>query len=118
MMFMWREDYQKFKTLCAKKYAFLKNDKYGITVSGLSKIKGAKELEKNGLEFFKNGSVFYDSGRTTVKFNNDKFHYLQIGNDKIINGPNVVILDTTYTLGISNTMLDIIDLCNNRKGEN
>lgn len=110
--------YQKFKTLGAKKYAFLKNDKYGITVSGLSKIKGAKELEKNGLEFFKNGSVFYDSGRTTVKFNNDKFHYLQIENDKIINGSNVVILDTTYTLGISNTMLDIIDLCNNRKGEN
>lgn len=110
--------YQKFKTLGAKKYAFLKNDKYGITVSGLSKIKGAKELEKNGLEFFKNGNVFYDSGRTTVKFNNDKFHYLQIGNDKIINGSNVVILDTTYTLGISNTMLDIIDLCNNRKGEN
>lgn len=110
--------YQKFKTLGAKKYAFLKNDKYGITVSGLSKIKGEKELEKNGLEFFKNGSVFYDSGRTTVKFNNDKFHYLQIGNDKIINGSNVVILDTTYTLGISNTMLDIIDLCNNRKGEN
>ena len=110
--------YQKFKTLGAKKYAFLKNDTYGITVSGLSKIKGAKELEKNGLEFFKNGSVFYDSGRTTVKFNNDKFHYLQIGNDKIINGSNVVILDTTYTLGISNTMLDIIDLCNNRKGEN
>lgn len=110
--------YQKFKTLGAKKYAFLKNDKHGITVSGLSKIKGAKELEKNGLEFFKNGSVFYDSGRTTVKFNNDKFHYLQIGNDKIINGSNVVILDTTYTLGISNTMLDIIDLCNNRKGEN
>lgn len=110
--------YQKFKTLGAKKYAFLKNDKYGITVSGLSKIKGAKELEKNGLEFFKNGNVFYDSGRTTVKFNNDKFHYLQIGNDKIINGSNVVILDTTYTLGISNTMLDIIDWCNNRKGEN
>lgn len=110
--------YQEFKTLGAKKYAFLKNDKYGITVSGLSKIKGAKELEKNGLEFFKNGSVFYDSGRTTVKFNNDKIHYLQIGNDKIINGSNVVILDTTYTLGISNTMLDIIDLCNNRKGEN
>lgn len=110
--------YQQFKTLGAKKYAFLKNDKYGITVSGLSKIKGAKELEKNGLEFFKNGSVFYDSGRTTVKFNNDKIHYLQIGNDKIINGSNVVILDTTYTLGISNTMLDIINLCNNRKGEN
>lgn len=110
--------YQQFKTLGAKKYAFFKNDKYGITVSGLSKIKGAKELEKNGLEFFKNGSVFYDSGRTTVKFNNDKIHYLQIGNDKIINGSNVVILDTTYTLGISNTMLDIIDLCNNRKGEN
>lgn len=107
--------YQQFKTLGAKKYAFLKNDKYGITVSGLSKIKGAKELEKNGLEFFKNGSVFYDSGRTTVKFNNDKIHYLQIGNDKIINGSNVVILDTTYTLGISNTMLDIIDLCNKRE---
>ena len=107
--------YQKFKTLGAKKYAFLKNNKYGITVSGLSKIKGAKELEKNGLEFFKNGSVFNDSGRTVVKFNNDNFHYLTIGNEKIINGSNVVILDTTYTLGISNTMLDIIDLCNKRK---
>lgn len=110
--------YQKFKTLGAKKYAFLKNNKYGITVSGLSKIKGAKELEKNGLEFFKNGSVFNDSGRTVVKFNNDKFHYLTLGKDKIINGSNVVILDTTYTLGISNTMLDIIDCANKKKGEN
>ena len=109
--------YQKFITLGSKKYAFIKNDKYGCTVSGLNKIKGAKELEKKGLEFFKNGSVFYDSGRTTITFNHDIFHYLQIGNEKIINGSNVVILDTTYTLGITSTMLDIINNCNLKKGE-
>lgn len=109
--------YQKFITLGSKKYAFIKNDKYGCTVSGLNKIKGAKELEKKGLEFFKNGSVFYDSGRTTITFNHDIFHYLQIGNEKIINGSNVAILDTTYTLGITSTMLDIIDNCNLKKGE-
>lgn len=107
--------YDKFKTLGSKKYAYIKNERYGCTVSGLNKVKGAKELEKRGLEFFKNGSVFTDSGRTTVKFNNNQLHYIIINGEKILNGSNVVILNTTYTLGITHTMLDIIQTVKKRR---
>lgn len=109
------KDYKEFITLGAKKYGYKYVDtkgkeKLGVTVAGLSKEKGAKELEeKGGLEFFRNGEIFLDSGRTVIYYNNVPAHYLIINDEKILNGSNVVILDTTYTLGITDTMLDIIE---------
>lgn len=108
-------DYKEFITLGAKKYAYKYTDKkgkekLGLTVSGLSKEKGSKELEKKGgLKFFRNGEIFLDSGRTVIYYNNVPPHYLKINDEKILNGANVVILDTSYTLGITDTMLDIIE---------
>lgn len=51
--------YDEFVTLGAKKYAFNQNGKIGITVAGLNKKSGAKELElKGGLSNFKIGTEF------------------------------------------------------------
>lgn len=102
--------YDEFITLGAKKYAFLQNGKIGITVSGLSKKKGAEELEKKGgLRRFQRNEVFYNSGRTIAQYNAAKVHDITVNGCTFSTASNLAIVDTTYTLGITDTMLDIIE---------
>lgn len=102
--------YDEFITLGAKKYAFLQNGKIGITVSGLSKKKGAEELEKKGgLRRFQRNEVFYNSGRTIAQYNSAKVHDITVDGCTFSTASNLAIVDTTYTLGITDTMLDIIE---------
>lgn len=102
--------YDEFITLGAKKYAFLQNGKLGITVSGLSKKKGAEELEKKGgLRRFQRNEVFYNSGRTIAQYNSEKVHDITVDGCTFSTASNLAIVETTYTLGISDTMLDIIE---------
>lgn len=102
--------YDEFITLGAKKYAFLQNGKLGITVSGLSKKKGAEELEKKGgLRRFQRNEVFYNSGRTIAQYNSADIHDITVNGCTFSTASNLAIVDTTYTLGISDTMLDIIE---------
>lgn len=101
--------YDEFVTLGAKKYAFKQNNKIGITVAGLNKISGAKELkEKGGLSKFKIGTEFINSGRKTVYYNDDKKHFITVQGCKIENASNIALVDTTYTLGMSDVMLSIL----------
>lgn len=103
-------EYDLFKTLGAKKYAFKIGDEYGLTVAGLSKKLGGQELSKEkNLDGFRIGKVFKNSGRTTVYFNNEKIHEIEINGVKMITGSNIAILETTYTLGITDTMLSILE---------
>lgn len=102
--------YDEFITLGAKKYAFLQNGRLGITVSGLSKKKGAEELEKKGgLRRFQRNEVFYNSGRTIAQYNSAEVHDITVDECTFSTASNLAIVDTTYTLGISDTMLDIIE---------
>lgn len=102
--------YDEFITLGAKKYAFLQNGKLGITVSGLSKKKGAEELErKGGLRRFQRNEVFYNSGRTIAQYNSAGVHDITVNGCTFSTASNLAIVDTTYTLGITDTMLDIIE---------
>ena len=102
--------YDEFITLGAKKYAFMQNGKLGITVSGLSKKKGAEELKrKGGLRRFQRNEVFYNSGRTIAQYNSAKVHEITVDGCTFSTASNLAIVDTTYTLGISDTMLDIIE---------
>lgn len=104
--------YLKFKTLGAKKYAFVSREtnELGVTVSGLNKEKGAKELkEKGGINAFEIGTTFYDSGRTTAYYNNEDIHVIEVDGVKIETASNIALVDTTYTLGISDTMLSILE---------
>ena len=102
--------YDEFITLGAKKYAFLQNGRLGITVSGLSKKKGAEELEKKGgLRRFQRNEVFYNSGRTIAQYNSAEVHDITVDGCTFSTASNLAIVDTTYTLGITDTMLDIIE---------
>lgn len=101
--------YSEFITLGAKKYAFNQNGKIGITVSGLNKKSGAQELErKGGLSNFKIGTEFIDSGRKTVYYNDCKKHIIKVNGCKIENGSNIALVDATYTLGMTDVMLSIL----------
>lgn len=102
--------YDRFITLGAKKYAYEQNGKIGITVSGLNKKQGAEELkEKGGLEYFRDGEVFYKSGRTVAYYNEDSIHTINVNGDDIVTGSNIAIVDTTYTLGMTDTMKSILE---------
>lgn len=104
--------YNEFKTLGAKKYAFIKNNNIGVTVSGLSKKKGAETLRKgNGLIDFTDGKIFNEneSGRTVSQYNsNVNIHYLNIDGEIIKTASNIVIYETTYTLGITEQMKQLL----------
>lgn len=107
--------YDRFITLGAKKYAFEQNGKIGITVAGLSKKDGAIELEKKGgLDYFRDGEVFYNSGRTVAQYNNDDIHYITVNGEKIKTASNIAIYDTTYTLGMTDEMKSIIETLKER----
>lgn len=102
--------YDEFVTLGAKKYAFKQSNKIGITVAGLNKKSGAKELkQKGGLSKFKIGTEFMDTDRKTVYYNDDKKHFLTVQDCKIENASNIALVDTTYTLGMTDVMLSILN---------
>ena len=101
--------YDQFITYGAKKYAYTQNGKCGVTVAGLSKTKGAAELERSGgIEAFTIGKVFKVSGRTTATYNNEKIHYLTVNCCRFLTASNIAIFDTTYELGITDTMKQIL----------
>ena len=97
--------YTEFKTLGAKKYAYRTEDgKLHITISGVNKTKGAEELEAaGGLDALEDGFVFRNSGKTEVKYYDTDTAYgdYQVGDKMIHIGKNVTILDTTYTVGLT-----------------
>lgn len=104
------KSYDQFITMGAKKYAFMRDGEIGVTVSGLNKKNAPKELERlGGLEMFKNGTIFYDSGRTSAHYNDCGLHTLIIGDERILTGSYVTLIECEYTLGITESMLEIID---------
>jgi len=95
----------EFKTLGAKKYAYRTEDgKLHITISGVNKQKGAVELEAaGGLDAFREGMLFKSSGKTEVKYFDTDTAYgdYSVDGHMIHIGKNVTILDTTYTVGLT-----------------
>lgn len=102
--------YDKFVTLGAKKYATEEQGEIHITVSGVNKKEGAKELKAaGGLEAFQEGMVFRAGGGTESVYNDDRvFHVKQIDGHELECGPNVCIKDSTYTLGITAEYLRLL----------
>ena len=93
--------YKQFITMGAKKYGYVdQEDKTHITIAGCNKSKGAAELKT--LDNFKEGFTFYDAGGTESIYN-DNPEIKQItreGHDLEITS-NVLIRDSTYTLGLT-----------------
>ena len=112
---LWEDDgdYVQFKSLGAKKYCYTTADEQiHITVSGLSKTKAEKWFsEHGGIEKFAPGTIIPPecSGRTTSAYN-DRISPidLQVGDETITVGSNIVIQDTTYEFGITDEYSKLI----------
>lgn len=98
-------EYAEFKTLGAKKYAYTNKEggETHVTIAGVNKREGGAELDKHGgLEAFKPGFIFTEAGGTESVYND----HPEIGTifrdgHEITITPNIVIRDSTYTLGIT-----------------
>ena len=110
--------YYEFKTLGAKKYCYReeKDSDLHITIAGVTKKKGGKELEKlEGIDSFKPGFVFGREGGTEkgdmidngaggkelIYNDNPEIKTYTVDGHAIAITSNVVIKDSTYTLGIT-----------------
>lgn len=100
----------RFCTLGAKKYVLEdSNKKLHITIAGVNKRKGAIELGK--IENFKEGFIFKDAGGTESIFNDDLDMTIEREGQQLRIRDNVVIRDSTYTLGLTAEYLDILKGC-------
>lgn len=103
--------YDRFVTLGAKKYCVEQHGKVHCTVSGVSKRDGGPELERaGGIAAFKRGFVFRDAGGTESIYNDETDMVITMPNGEPLHiGPNVVIRDSTYTLGVSAEYAKILE---------
>lgn len=126
-------EYLEFKTWGAKKYAYIEKDKEGIprlhiTVAGVHKSKGVKtlirqariEAKRRGikrcpdtnhiaLELFESGFTWQgaeNGGGTESHWNDDPIHYITVKGCKIKTAGNVGVLDSSYTLGLTEEFLE------------
>ena len=97
--------YRHFKTLGAKKYAYVEREGEGVhcTIAGVNKKKGGKELDKHGgLSAFAEGFVFREAGGTQAVYNDTPpMDHVDIEGRSLPVTANVAILPSEYTLGIT-----------------
>lgn len=113
---VWEDDgrYDYFKTLGAKKYAFIKHgsNELNITVAGLNKKKGAEYLEQNGgINAFTIGTTVPKgkSGRTTSYYNDVTEPYtITINGYTFTTASNIAVVEASYTFGMSDDYLDYL----------
>lgn len=114
-------DMEAFKTMGAKKYAFLESGKLNITVAGVGKKAGAEELEEaakkdgcRGIDEFKEGFVFKGKAGGLEAVYNDLPLYGKIketgedGNVHMVSS-NVTLRPSTYKLGLTAEYLRILN---------
>lgn len=104
VMGMWEYEgtYDEFKTLGAKKYVYKQNGHYTTTVAGLSKKVGAEYINKYGIDYFAIGSVFEHCGNLEATYNEESPHYIDEGDGEFLTSSNLALVDTDYTLGVTN----------------
>ena len=104
--------YKRFITLGAKKYAFEnEKGKLGITVAGVPKKTGAAELLKHGgLEAFKPGFIFQETGKLESVYNDGRIGRVIVDGRMLDITRNVVLRETTYKLDITTDYADLLDL--------
>ena len=92
----------------AKKYAYTDDSgELHLTVAGVAKRKGAKELGK--IENFKEGFIFADAGGTESVYNdNPEITTYYIDGHNLPITRNVVIRDSTYQLGLTAEYREIL----------
>lgn len=121
---LWDMDdvYIQFKTLGAKKYCGIEWDekaakagkdpcRFATTVAGMNKKLGAVNIKCPNN--FRLKRKMEDVGRTTSWFNEGKPHYITVAKDNFCTASNIGILDTTYTLGVTDEYYGVLQAAQN-----
>lgn len=97
--------YDKFTTMGAKKYAYVKNGVLDCTISGVvkKKRKGGKELEAHGgIEAFQEGFTFYEAGGNEIVYcDHPRLPFMIVDGGVIEIMPYATIRPSTYTLSVT-----------------
>ena len=92
------DEYDRFITLGAKKYAY-ENPHLHITVAGVNKKEGARELAS--LENFREDFIFREAAGNLLIYNDDDDFHLDIDGHDLHVTRNVCICDNTYRLSLT-----------------
>lgn len=103
------EKYKEFKTLGSKKYVYIQGDHVCSTIAGVNKKTGSKFFKEYGLNTFKHGTRIKDSGHLTAFYNDDDIHTIIVDGVEIETASNVALVDNTYTLGVTDEYLDLLE---------
>lgn len=103
-----------FATMGAKKYCYRINGKkgpeYHVTIAGVNKKKGAKELtDKGGFSAFVSGTVFETAGGVQGVYNDKPYGTITRDGHELYIGRNVCLLPDSYTLGLSSDYARLLD---------
>ena len=98
----------KFKTLGAKKYVYEDEKGLHVTISGVSKKLGAKEL--GSIDNFKPGFIFKDAGGLTLYYNDEEqgIHQITVDGCTMTTASNIGMVDSTYEIGITQEYAELI----------
>jgi len=91
----------KFRTCGSKKYAFLIGDKLSVTIAGVDKKLGGKELAAHGgIDALKDGFVFRDAGGLCAKYNDfPETEKIVVDGHELSIISNCYLCASEYTLG-------------------
>ena len=104
-------DMEAFCTMGAKKYVYIDRGKLVCTIAGVGKSAGAEELQAaGGIEAFKDGFTFYEAGGLEALYNDkpDISEWEVEPGRKVPITANVVLRESTYTLGLTAEYLRLL----------
>lgn len=98
----------KFKTMGAKKYVYEDEKGLHVTISGVSKKLGAKEL--GSIDNFVPGFIFKDAGGLTLYYNDAEqgIHEITVDGCTMTTASNIGMIDSTYEIGITCEYAELI----------
>lgn len=110
-MGVWEDDgnYEEFKTLGAKKYVYKEDGEILSTIAGVNKRAGTKFFTDNGIDSFAIGTTIKNSGHLTAYYNDEAIHEIEVNGCKFLTASNVALIDNTYTIGVTNEYLDLLE---------
>lgn len=101
--------YERFVSLGAKKYAYLKGEKLEITIAGVSKKMGALELKKKGgLEALKEGFIF-TSDQSEWRYNDHPTTTMTLNGVQVLVTPNISAMPSTYEVHLTDDYKSLLD---------
>ena len=98
----------KFKTLGAKKYVYEDEKGLHVTISGVNKKLGAKEL--GSIDNFIPAFIFKDAGGLTLYYNDAEqgIHEITVDGCTMTTASNIGMVDSTYEIGITEEYAELI----------